>query len=70
MAIQPGTRVEVITALGERVVMRALHGPEQGHDFEVVWVATEKEYEEATRVGREPDGLPWPAESVRVLERL
>lgn len=64
MAIEAGARVEVTTALGEQVVMRALSGPERGHDFEVVWVATEAEYE----VSEQPDGIPWPADALRMLE--
>lgn len=68
MACAYGTRVEVVTALGERVVMRALGGPEPGHDFEVVWVATEADFEEAERGGRDPDGIPWPSDALRVLE--
>lgn len=68
MAIELGARVEVTTALGERVQMRALGGPEKGHDFEVVWVTTEADYEAAEESGAEPDGIPWPVESVRVLD--
>lgn len=48
--------------------MRALHGPEQGRDFEVVWVTTEAEYEQAQQAGEEPDGIPWPADALSVLE--
>lgn len=68
MAIGRGSRVEVTTALGERVVMRALSGPQPGMDFEVIWVATEDEYQAAAREGRDADGLPWPTEAVSVLE--
>ena len=65
MAIEPGTRVEVVTALSERVPMRAIRGPEPGRDFEVVWVATEDDYDAA---GDQADSIPWPVEAVRVLE--
>jgi hypothetical protein len=68
MAIGFGARVEVTTALGEHVQMRALGGPEKGHDFDVIWVTTEAEYEAAKESGAEPDGIPWPVESVRVLD--
>ncbi len=68
MAIKAGALVEVVTALGERVPMRALGGPEQGRDFRVVWVTTEQEYEEAEQSGETPGGIPWPVESVRELE--
>jgi hypothetical protein len=68
MAIAYGTQVEVVTALGEKVVMRALSGPEPGHDFEVVWVATEAEFAESERTEQDPDGIPWPSSALRVLE--
>lgn len=35
---------------------RCISGPEDGH----VWVATEEEYAEAVRVGRDPAGGTWP----------
>jgi hypothetical protein len=68
MAIEPGALVEVTTALGERVLMRATSGPERGRDFEVVWVTTEVEFDLARDSGEEPDGIPWPVESLRVLD--
>jgi len=68
MAIAQGTLVEVTTALGERVLMRALSGPEKGRDFEVVWVTTEAEFDATRESGEEPDGIPWPVESLRVLD--
>lgn len=68
MMIHVGDRVEVTTADGEQVVMRALRAPEQGRDFPVLWVATEAEYERAERAGDEPDGLPWPLNALRELE--
>lgn len=68
MAIEPGARVEVTTALGEHVPMRALSGPEKGHTFDVVWVTTEADYEAAKDAGDQPEGIPWPADSVRVFD--
>jgi hypothetical protein len=68
MGIDMGTRVEVTTAQGERVVMRALGGPEQGRDFEVVWVTTEDEFIQAEQAGEEADSIPWPVEAVQVLQ--
>jgi len=47
--------------------MRAMNGPVQGHDFPVVWVCTESEWERATKTDEEPDGLPWPLDAVRAL---
>ena len=64
MAIEPGTQLQVITASGQTVTVRALGHPEQGRDFPVVWVCTEAEYDQARLAGREPDGLPWPLHSV------
>lgn len=68
MGIAYGTQVKVVTALGVEVVMRALSGPEPGHDFEVVWVATEADFNEAERTDQDPDGIPWPSGALRVLE--
>ena len=68
MAIHAGDRVEVTTADGERIVMRAIRGPEQGRDFPVLWVCTEREYDRAERAGDEPDGLPWPLNALREME--
>lgn len=68
MAIERGMQVEVTTALGERVPMRALGAPQQGRDFEVIWVATVREYDRAVATASEPDGIPWPVEAVRELQ--
>lgn len=68
MAIVSGDLVEVTTASGERVLMRALSGVMAGRDFEVVWVAMPEEWERAAREGDEPDGLPWPSDALRIAE--
>jgi hypothetical protein len=68
MAISVGDRVEVTTADGEQLVMRAIRLPEQGRDFPVLWVCTEDEYERTQDQGGEPDGLPWPLTALRELE--
>ena len=47
--------------LGQRV---ALTGVIAGHDFPVVWVCPAEEWDTAQREGREPEGVPWPAEDV------
>lgn len=61
MEIQPGMRVEVTTAAGNRVEMITLSGRVQGVDMPVVWVAEVDDYQanhdEAYR-------LPWPAQYV------
>ena len=68
MTIERGTPVEVTTAAGNLVRMIALGPRSQGRDFPVVWVCTEAEMTDAQREGREPHGLPWPADALRVLE--
>ena len=67
MAIEEGARLEVTTASGQQVVMRALSGETQGRDFAVVWVCTEAEYEAAQQSGSSPKGIPWPLEAVKRL---
>lgn len=67
MAIGVGDVVEVTTASGDQIRMRALGGPEQGSDFLVLWVCVEAEYERSERAGDEPDGIPWPMTAVREL---
>jgi hypothetical protein len=62
---QAGDQVEVVDAEGERLPRRALGGVVDGADFPVVWVCREEEWQAAQREGREPDGVPWPAEDVR-----
>lgn len=64
--ITPGTHVLARDAFGQLLKRRAVSGPVQGHDFEVVWVCREEEWEAAQAEGREPDAVPWPAEDVRV----
>ena len=68
MEIYPGMILEVRTATDETVAMRALRKPEQGRDFPVVWVCTEREYVRAEQAGDDPHGIPWPLDAVRVLE--
>jgi hypothetical protein len=70
MAICVGDRVEVTTADGESLVMRAIRTPEQGRDFPVLWVCTEAEYERAERDSDEPDGLPWPMTALREMQTV
>jgi len=67
MAITRGDVVQATTASGEVVSLRALGAPEPGHSFEVLWVATEAEWDRAERDGDEPDGLPWPTSAIRDL---
>ena len=54
---------------GLHVAMRALAPPEQGHDFRVVRVCTQSEYDQAQRAGEGPSEIPWPYSAVlRVLD--
>ncbi len=59
-----GDHVVVVDAEGERLPKRALGGVVDGMDSPVVWVCREEEWEAAHREGREPEGVPWPAEDV------
>lgn len=68
MVITRGNPLEVRTASGAIVRMRALGEPSRGRDFPVVWVCTPEEYESATDEDREPDGLPWPLDAVVLPE--
>ncbi len=62
--ITAGTAVEVTTATGEQVRMRALGRPVRGRDFPVLWVCTEEEYERARQAGGDIRGMPWPLDAV------
>ncbi len=65
MNITRGDHVQATTASGETITMRALGSPEPGYTFEVLWVATEDEWDRAEAAGTEPDGLPWPTDAIR-----
>jgi len=62
--IERGDLVFAVDAEGEKLPRRALSGPEDGSNFLVVWVCREEEWHAAQREGRQPDGVPWPAEDV------
>ncbi len=67
MAINSGDAVDVTTAGGQVVRMRALGHPIKGRDFPVLWVCTEAEWTRAHADGDEPDVTPWPLDSVTEL---
>jgi hypothetical protein len=67
-SIEPGTRVDALDISGNKLRRRAITGVVQGHDFPVVWVAREDEWQAAQSEGREPEAVPWPAEDVRAIE--
>jgi hypothetical protein len=61
----PGAKIRVRDAFGRILVRRALSGEVMGSSFLVVWACREEEWETALAEGREPEGIPWPAEDVR-----
>jgi hypothetical protein len=65
-SIAAGVRVIVQTAAGSELEKIALGGVTMGHDFPVVWACRADEWESARAEGREPNGVPWPAEDVRL----
>ncbi|MGB7964115.1 MAG: hypothetical protein WCF12_14325 [Propionicimonas sp.] len=64
MSIQPGTRVEVTTARGDRVEMIAVSGETNGRDVRVVWVVEPEEY---AAQGQAAYRIPWPSSAVHEL---
>lgn len=66
--IERGARVVADAANGSRRELRALGGVIAGGDFAVVWACSEREWAAAEADGREPEGIPWPAEDVEVSE--
>ena len=63
--------------VGCRVIVEALGGIHlqkiatsevvRGYDFLVVWACREEEWLAARAAGREPDAMPWPAETVTAI---
>jgi len=66
--IKRGDLIIVRDARGRELRKRALGPVTQGGSFEVVWACREAEWAAAQREVREPQGMPWPVEDVR-LER-
>jgi hypothetical protein len=63
--IKPGDHVITVNVRGERKAKVALSEVETaGHDFPVIWVCSEDEWEAARITGGDPEGVPWPAEDV------
>ena len=65
-SIERGAVVVADSADGELRRLRALGGVMAGGDFAVVWACSEREWDAAIAEGREPEGIPWPAEDVRL----
>lgn len=66
--IEQGTRLVARAADGTTRELRALGGVIAGGDFAVVWACSEREWDAAEAEGREPEGIPWPAEDVEAGE--
>jgi hypothetical protein len=63
--IRKGSRVLARSALDTMLQRRAVSGVEAGIDFPVVRICTEDEWVAAEREGRDPAGIPWPADEVQ-----
>jgi hypothetical protein len=68
-SIQQGDRIIARDAFGRENERRAITGVVAGQDFAVVWLCGEDEWDAAARAGREPSGVPFPAEDVWVPEQ-
>jgi hypothetical protein len=66
--LQRGDLIEVTDAAGTVRVKRAFGPVTDRGFFPVVWACREEEWQAAEAEGREPVGMPWPAEDVRVFE--
>jgi hypothetical protein len=62
--LKVGDIVIVVDAEGTRRRKRALSPVVQGGSFKVVWACREEEWQAAQAEGRDPVGIPWPAEDV------
>jgi hypothetical protein len=63
-----GALVEAAAADGRPRTLQALSGVIAGGDFAVVWACSEREWDGAHAEDREPQGIPWPADDVELLE--
>lgn len=68
MNVKPGDTVLALNARGERGERIALTSVVMGRDFPVIWVCRPEEWIAAQAEGREPEGVPWPAEDVTLQE--
>ena len=68
--IERGTLLTAQSADGKPRELRALGGVEAGGDFAVVWVCSTGEWATASLEGRQPTGIPWPAESLEIAAGL
>ena len=66
--IQPGAKITVRDVVGRTLPRRAITGVQEGGTFKVVWACPEHEWQAASAEGREPGGIPWPAEDVTLAK--
>jgi hypothetical protein len=67
--IERGDVVIVRDGRGQELRKRALGPVTEGGSFPVVWACREEEWDAAHAEGRDPVGLPWPAEDVSLVEK-
>ena len=67
--IPAGDQAADRAAFGDLLERVALTGVEMGRDFPVVWVCSREEGEAASIETDLPDGLPWPADDVHLVDR-
>ena len=65
----PGQQVRLLERRGRlRGRYRTISGPlTDPKDGVVIWVAEEREYQEALEEGRRAEGMPWPAGQMEVV---
>ncbi len=65
----PGQQVRLFERRGRlRGRYRTISGPlTDPKDEVVIWVAEEREYQEALEEGRRAEGIPWPARQMEVV---
>ncbi len=68
----PGQQVRLFERRGRlRGRYRTISGPlTDPKDEVVIWVAEEREYQEALEEGRRAEGIPWPARQMEVFSPL
>jgi hypothetical protein len=68
--IKRGDWLMADAADGDQRELRALGAVIAGGDFAVVWACSPAEWDAAHDDGREPEGIPWPAEDVQAIEHV
>ena len=68
--LKAGDLLIVKDMTGKELRKRALGPVTTGGSFDVVWACREEEWQAAQAEGREPQGLPWPVEDVRLADAM